>query len=120
MSEIEPTTEAPGLRGDRGHVLRFSPTIELGHVLQAGVVLLMVGGWALVGYQTIQKQLDQNAAELLIFKQRMTTDEAAMAEQREALRSAVSETRQFFTKIADQIADLRALVASQGKDGARR
>ena len=115
MSELG--FESPGIK-EPGKFLRFSNTVELGHVLQALVMLLMIGGWALVGYETIQKQLDQHAAEMALFKQRLAGDEALAADERNSERAAASETRQALGKISDQIADLRTLVAGQA-DGHR-
>lgn len=105
-----------------GGMLRFSPTIELGHLVQAIVMLGALGGWALVGYQTITKQLDQHAAEMALFKQRLTTEEMALTEVREGLRSAITDTGRRLDKISDQIGDLRTLVASQaaGRDNGPR
>lgn len=97
-----------------GKFLQFSPTIELGHILQVVVMIVALGGWALVGYQSITKQLDQHAAEMTLFKQRLTVDEAAIADLRDALRVSNSETRTQLTKITDMLGDLRTLVAAQG------
>lgn len=92
--------------------IRFSPNIELGHLLQAIVMLGAIGGWALVGYQTVEKQLSQHEAEMLLFKQRMTADEKDLADLRDALRNSTTETRAILNKISDQLSDLRVLVAN--------
>src|SRR5579872_2076584 len=73
--------------------IRFSPTIELGHLVQAAVMLAGIMGWALVGYQTITKQLDQHAAEMTLFKQRLTADEATSTDIRQALNTSTNDLR---------------------------
>jgi hypothetical protein len=117
MSEQDSVPEA----GPKGAPLfRFSPTIELGHLVQVFAMLLMIGGWAIVGYQAVQKELDQQQAELALFKQRLSADEALAADWRDAERGKVTEIRQQLGKISDQIGDLRTLVASQAHDASRR
>lgn len=112
------TAQQPGSDGIRSGI-SFSPTIELGHIIQALVMVGALGGWALVGYQTIDKQINQHAAELALFKARLAADEAssaaAIAELRDVQRTTGVEVRQALAKISDQIADLRAVVAAQGK-----
>lgn len=94
----------------------FSPTIELGHILQALVMLLMVGAWAIVGYQTIQKQLDRQAFDLGMLKQQVIAQKTEINDVRDGLRQSIGETRQQLGKISDQIADLRALIAASTHD----
>lgn len=77
-------------------------------------MLVAFAGWAIGGYQLIQKQLDQQAAEITLFKERLATYRIATDELRDNLRISVTETRQQLAKISDQIADLRTLVAAQG------
>ena len=108
---------SPGSESPR---VRFSPTIELGHLLQALVMLIGFGGWALAGYYTIQKQLDQQAAEMALLRQQMKTDETAIGDVRENQRVANAATNTRLDKISDQIADLRALFAPLLRDGAAR
>ena len=108
----EPTSSKSGIR--------FSPTIELGHLVQVVAMLVMIGGWAIVGYQTITRQLDQHAAEMALFKQRLTVDETAIRDLRANLQSASAETRTQLSKILDAIADLRTVVAAQTRNGPRR
>jgi len=97
--------------------LRFSPTIELGHLLQVIALLGAVGGWGLVGYYQVSKQLDFQAAEMALFKQRLTTDETTIAELRDSMKLTASETRQQLAKIIDQLAEVRVLVAGQPRGG---
>jgi hypothetical protein len=95
--------------------IKFSPTIELGHVLQALVMLIGIGGWALAGYYTIDRQLSQQGAKMELFQQRLSAYENNANELRDNFRTSVTETRVSLSKISDQIADLRTLVAGQGR-----
>ena len=91
--------------------IHFSPTIELGHILQAIVILGTIGGWALIGYYTIQKQIDANQYELSLVRQQMKADEAATAERVAQAKVAATASNLRLDKISDQIADIRALIA---------
>ena len=97
--------------------VKFSPTIELGHLIQALVMLAGLGGWALAGYYSIDRQLTQHAAKMELFQQRLTAYENNTAELRDNLKISVAETRTSLAKISDQIADLRTLVAGQTRGG---
>lgn len=108
---ISDASDEPGRWG-----VRFSPTIELGHILQGFIMLAGLGGWALVGYQTIDRQLAQHAADMKLYEQRQKIDEAALDQLRASAETSSVETRRSLAKLLDQIADLRTLVASQGRD----
>ena len=95
--------------------IKFSPTIELGHVLQALVMLAALGGWALAGYYSIDRQMSQQAAKMELFQQRLTAYESNATELRDSFKISVTETRQSLAKISDQISDLRTLVAGQAR-----
>ena len=103
-----------------GGVAVFSPRIELGHLIQMAAMIIMIGGWAIVGYQTIEKQLSASEAAMELFRQRMVMDEKSLEELRDTLRQTSADTRQQLSKIIDQVADLRTLVASQQPNGVRR
>ena len=95
-------------------LFRFSPTIELGHLIQALVMVGMLGGWALVGYQTIDRQLAQHSAEMELFKQRQGMLEATISELKTNLQTSNNETRTTLNKISDALGELKASVAGQG------
>lgn len=95
--------------------IRFSPTIELGHILQAIVMLAMFSGWGLYGFNQIQQQLNLQAAQMELFKQRLSSYETNANELRDSFKTSVTETRASLSRISDQIADLRTLVAGQGR-----
>ena len=99
--------------------IEFTRRIDLGHLVQAGLLVVTISAFGIGGYETVARQLDNQAAEVAQLKQRQAYDEASAADDRASQRSAVTETRQALSKISDQIADLRALVAGQA-DGHRR
>lgn len=105
-----PTDRPPILSG-----IKFSSTIELGHILQALVMLGALAGWALVGYYSIDRQLTLHASKMELFQQRLTAYENSSTELRDNFKLSVTETRQSLAKISDQIADLRTLVAGQSR-----
>ena len=109
--------------------LQFSPTIELGHILQAIVMLVALGGWALTGYISVERQLDSQArveqshhsevvTELALQKQRMDTDERALAVQSESLKILGTDIRSSFDKLSGQVSDLRPLIAQAAAQAA--
>ena len=89
-------------------------------MLQAIIMLAAVGGWALAGYYSIDRQMTQQAAKMDLFQQRLTAYEGSTAELRDNLKLSVAETRSSLAKISDQIADLRTLVAAERRDVPRR
>ncbi len=92
--------------------VRFSPEIQLGHIVQIIAVIGTVAGWALWGYATIQAQLSREDATIALIQQRLDVDEKAVAQDREAVKSFDSDMRAAVSKISDQISDLKALVAA--------
>ena len=92
--------------------VRFSPEIQLGHMIQALVVVGTIAGWALWGYATIQAQLSREDATIALIIQRMDTDEKVIQQDREVVRAFDQDMRAAVSKISDQIADLKALVAA--------
>lgn len=102
------------LVGDKNGIgIKFTPEIQLGHIIQAIVMIASMAGYALWAYSQIQNQIASQAAQLALVQQRLSTTEAATTELR-------NETRQTLSKILDQIGDLRTLVASQGRADATR
>ena len=105
--------------------IRFSPVIELGHILQAVTIIGFVGGWALVGYYKIDQSLADHSRRMDLSDQRQVTDEQSVRdlratdeqsikELRASLQGSSQETRQRLDKLIDQIADLRGAVSHDG------
>lgn len=100
--------------------IKFSPTIELGHILQALVIISAMGGWAMTGYITIQGQFQRHDADLALLKQRLDQDEKNESQSQARQDAFVAEMRQDLDKISGQLADLRTLVAASKPDAPRR
>lgn len=74
-----------------------------------------IGGWALVGYMTIDKRLAEQGAENALLKQRTAAVERVAVDLRRENKEQSVEIRGSLAKIVDQISDLRTLVASQSR-----
>lgn len=99
--------------------MKFSPTIELGHLLQAVVAAATLTGWGLWGYASIEAQLATTRAEVSLLTQRIDQDEKLSTQDREDQRARDARVTSALDKIVDRLADLRTLVAAK-TDGARR
>jgi hypothetical protein len=91
--------------------LEFSPTIQLGHIVQSLVILATLAGWAGIGYMTIQQQLAGHEADAKLLKQRVEQNEIALKGLRDEEKQLMIDTRIALERISGQIADLRAGIA---------
>lgn len=104
-----------------GGRVRFNPVIDLGSIATAVIMLGAVVSWAIIGYETVNKQLDAQASQLLLVSQRLDSDEKASSSMREDFKSQSTEVRSLLNKLMDQMGDIRSLVAAQGaRDGKGR
>ena len=98
----------------------FSPDITLGHLLQAGVVIITGGGGILGGYLSLRADLDMQRAE---YRVALAGHEVRIAETERALDDRRREDRQFQTemraaldRVMEAIAGLRTeLVQKQNR-----
>lgn len=96
----------PGAPDRRGNVFQFSPVVELGHLIQVGVGLVAMSGWALFGYLTIDQRLNAEAAQRALLAQRIDQGERAIADTREQQKTSNSETSRKLDGITTQLGDL--------------
>lgn len=96
----------------RAAIFRFSPTIDLGHLIQLGVALAALSGWALFGYLTIDRQLTNESSQRILLQQRTDQNERAISEMRDSQRLFSAEMRAALEKISLQVSDVRTLVAA--------
>jgi hypothetical protein len=87
----------------------FSPEINLGHLLQAAVILLTIGGGAITSYLSVRSDLQQVRADLTVrvseHEVRLATIEHSSGEVREFhgdVRSAIS-------RVTDLLSDVRII-----------
>lgn len=111
MTLLEPP-EDPGGRG----IFRFSPEVQLGHLLQAGVMLCALFGI----YFTVIARLGDHDSKLLVHEQRLGTIDMAITRLEETQRSLATQTGQKLDSIISQLADLRVVVAGKSYDAPHR
>ena len=98
----------------------FTPDINLGHLVQAIVVVTTVGGGILAGYLSLRDDLDRQRAE---YRVALAGDEARLAVVEHVLTQRRTEDRQFqaemrtaLERVMRAIADLRTeLVQKQDR-----
>ena len=89
----------------------FSPDINLGHLVQAIVVVVTVGGGILAGYLSLRDDLDRQRAEFRValagHEARLTVAERQLDERRTEDRQFQAEMRAALDHVMQAIADLR-------------
>jgi hypothetical protein len=90
----------------------FSPVINFGHLLQAAVVMVTMGGGAITAYVGLRAELDAQRAD---FRSAIAGHEIRLAAAERAIdgrrlddRAFQAEMRAALGKIMDQLSDLRA------------
>ena len=89
----------------------FTPDINLGHLVQAIVVIATVGGGILGGYLSLRADLDQQRAEFRValagHEARLTVAERLLDERRTEDREFQAEMRTQLQRVMQAIADLK-------------
>jgi hypothetical protein len=98
----------------------FTPDINLGHLLQALVVLTTVGGGIVGGYLSLRRELDVQRVEFGValagHEARLTFAERALGERHTEDRQFQTEMRVALDRLTQAIADLRTeLVRKQDR-----
>jgi hypothetical protein len=95
----------------------FTPDINLGHLLQALVVVTTVGGGIVGGYLSLRSELDVQRAEyrvaLAAHEARLTFAERALDERRTDDRLFQAEMRAALDRLMQAIADLRTEIVQK-------
>jgi hypothetical protein len=112
-----PGRDAPWLGAIHPH---FTPDINLGHLVQAVVVVTTVGGGILAGYLNLRTDLDlqrtEFRAEFADHEARLSIAEHMLDERRTEERQFQAEMRSRLDHVMQAIADLRtALVQKQDR-----
>jgi len=96
---------------------RFSPDINFGHVMQAAVLLLTVGGGAVTSYISLRGDVETLRSELEVqiaaHELRIGAAERALEQRRLDERDFQSEMRAALARIIDAIADLRTQIVQK-------
>jgi hypothetical protein len=112
-----PNRESAWLGGMHPH---FTPDINLGHLVQAVVVVTTVGGGILAGYLSLHDEVDRQRAEFRVtlagHEARLTVAEHVLDERRAEERQFQAEMRSKLEQVVQAIGDLRtALVQKQDR-----
>jgi hypothetical protein len=90
---------------------RFSPEINLGHLLQAVVILVTIGGGAITSYLSLRSDIQQVRADLTVrvseHEVRLATMEHATEDQRKEVREFQAEMRSAISRATDILTDVR-------------
>ena len=98
----------------------FTPDINLGHLVQAVVVVATVGGGVLGGYLSLRSDLELQRAEFRValagHEARLTVTERLIEERRTDDRQFQAEMRAALERVMQAIGDLKAgLVRKQDR-----
>ena len=90
---------------------RFSPEINFGHLLQATVILVTIGGGAITSYLSLRSDIQQVRADLTVkvsqHELRITTVEHAIEDQHREGREFQGEMRSAISRVTDILNDVR-------------
>ncbi len=90
---------------------RFSPEINFGHILQATVILVTIGGGAITSYLSLRSDIQQVRADLTVklseHEVRLATIEHASEDQRKEVHEFQSEMRSAISRVTDILNDVR-------------
>jgi len=90
---------------------RFSPEINFGHLLQAAVIVVTIGGGAITSYLSLRSDIQQVRSDLTVkvseHDLRIATIEHTSEDQRKEMREFQTEMRASITRIFELLTDLR-------------
>jgi hypothetical protein len=90
---------------------RFSPEINFGHLLQAVVILVTIGGGAITSYLSLRSDIQQVRADLTVkvseHEVRLATIEHASEDQRKEVHEFQTEMRSSISHVTDILNDVR-------------
>ena len=90
---------------------RFSPEINFGHLLQAAVILVTIGGGAITSYLSLRADIQQVRADLTVkvseHELRIATIEHAIEDQHREGHEFQAEMRSAISRVTDILNDVR-------------
>jgi cell division protein FtsB len=97
---------------------RFRPEINLGHLLQAVVVLLTIGGGAITSYLSLRSDIQQVRADLTVrvseHEVRLATIEHSSEDQRKEVREFQGEMRSAISRVTEILSDVAIRLGRPG------
>ena len=95
----------------------FSPEINFGHIMQAAVLLLTIGGGAVTSYISLRSDIEQLRADVNLkiasHELRIEDIEHASEQRRIEERDFRAEMRASLARIIDAIGDLRTQIVQK-------
>jgi len=89
---------------------RFSPEINFGHLLQAAVILVTIGGGALTSYLSLRSDIQQVRSDLTVkvseHELRIATIEHSIEDQHREGREFQAEMRSSISRVTDILNDV--------------
>jgi hypothetical protein len=96
---------------------RFSPEVNFGHIMQAAVLVLTIGGGAVTSYISLRGDIEQLRADLGVqiasHELRIEAVERALEQRRLDERDFRAEMRAALGRIIDAIGDLRTQIVQK-------
>lgn len=96
---------------------RFSPEINFGHIMQAGVLVLTVGGGAITSYISLRGDIERLRAEVGVqiasHELRIASAERALEQRRLDDHDFQVEMRAALTRIIEALGDLRTQIVQK-------
>jgi hypothetical protein len=96
---------------------RFSPEVNFGHIMQAAVLVLTIGGGAVTSYISLRGDIEQLRADLSVqiasHELRIEALEHALEQRRLDERDFRTEMRGALGRIIDAIGDLRTQIVQK-------
>jgi hypothetical protein len=90
---------------------RFSPEINFGHMFQAGVFVVTIGGGAITSYLSLRSDIQQVRSDLTVrvseHELRIATVEHTSEDQRKEVREFQSEMRSAISRVTEILNDVR-------------
>lgn len=89
----------------------FTRRVDLGHVIQAAMMLLTVGGAGGGLYLSLQSQIAAQAVEYATLQQQVIEQQSSIRQIQDDQRRLTENIDSNLSKLGDELADVRVLVA---------
>lgn len=100
-------------------IMKWSPTIEAGHLLQALTIAGGIGMAGLTAYLTVVKLDSGTQIDIALLHQRLEQDEDTIKTIKLEHKQLVDTVSNGLDKLSTQLVDLKIAVAARGSDGKR-
>lgn len=94
--------------------------IELGHIIQAGVLFVTVIGGIIGAAYTMEARFSAHSQDIIVLQQQQTNIIKWMQQIQDEEKQYIKDTAQTLNKVADQLTDIRILIATVRDNGTAR